>query len=57
MLRYTEDVSSQMVFHLGEACGMQIWNYQEMSGVDGLNVHEGSASIIPVNDAGWQLTR
>jgi len=46
-----------MVFHLGEACGMQIWNYQEMSGVDGLNVHEGSASIIPVNDAGWQLTR
>jgi len=50
-LCHTKDVSGQFVLQVGQALRMQVGNHQEMSGVDGLNIHKGSALVILVDNA------
>jgi len=39
MFRDTKDVSTQIIVQVGQASHMEIGNNEEMSGVDGLNIH------------------
>jgi hypothetical protein len=54
-LRQAEHLRAFFLVQIHKARGMSVGNYERMSGIDGLNVHESRAAIILINHADFQF--
>ena len=51
----SEQLRSGFFGQIGQICGVSVRNYQDVTGIDGLNIHEDRAAVVAVDDAGRQF--